>query len=143
MAAAIRLQARDLQLAIREGRSRAANLQPAFEVIGNDLVRSVQRNFDEEGRPKWTSLARSTIAQRARIGKSGKILTRTGRLRNSVRYQAQKTGVRWGTNTRYAGVHQFGSRDGRIPLRDYLTPQDSDLEAAAETVLDHLAEPFA
>ena len=66
----------------------------------------MQENFSAQGRPtKW--------AKRKRPPRRGnrrgyKVLTLSGRLRNSVHYQVEGQEVRVGTNVVYAGVHNRG-----------------------------------
>jgi len=140
MADNIKLDATRMLAALQEGQRRAANLRPAYEVIGNDFVVSAQENFDSGGRPRWARLMKSTIAQKVRIGKNNGPLKRSNRMRNAVHYRAGQTFVRWGTTVRYAVFHQKGK--DRMH-RDFLTPQPEDMDEAADTVLEHLAEPFA
>lgn len=106
---------------------RAMDLRPVLQQFGIHMLRSIQRNFAEGGRPiRWRQWAPSTAANEAgplylRSGKvtssrgrtararTGKVLYDTGRLANSI--TSQVTGprtLRLGTNLVYAAIHQLG-----------------------------------
>lgn len=85
---------------------RVRNARPVLRAIGQIGVDSVQENFDAQGRPvKWKK--RKSPPRRS-TGKGYKILTLSGRLRNSVRYRVEGREVRVGTNVIYASVHNRG-----------------------------------
>jgi phage gpG-like protein len=76
-----------------------------------------------------------------------KPLVASGQLAGSIRYQLLPggTGVEVGTN-RFAdawdggaAVHQFGSRDGRIPARPFLGLSDADETGVMAILNRHLA----
>lgn len=79
-----------------------ANLRPAMASIGRKLKSNVQLGFragiDPYGRP-WKDPK----------GRDGEPLVDSGRLRDSIDYDAGDDQVTIGTNVRYAGVHQFGA----------------------------------
>lgn len=135
---------------------------PMWEDIGFEVLNSVQRNFDAEGRPeKWQALARSTLLRKvggvrkastkrghwtAKAKKTlhgNKILTDTAQLRNSIAAEADAAGVTVGTNMVYGAIHQFGGRAGRgsiIPARPYLLLQEEDYPKIAAIIERHLTE---
>ena len=86
----------------------------ALKQIGLYMLGSIEKNFEEEGRPiRWVPLSPITIARR-RKGKSPygiRILSDTGNLKNSVSFKVKEDGssVSIGTNVKYAPTHQFGS----------------------------------
>ncbi len=86
--------------------------EKALNEIGILMMASVQKNFEEQGRPdKWIPLSPMTIAMRRSKDKSSiKILQDTGRLRNSIGYKVTNdgTGVAVGTNVEYGKSHQYG-----------------------------------
>jgi phage gpG-like protein len=51
------------------------------------------------------------LRQVQKIGREGQPLLDTGRLRSSITYNANASGVEVGTNVEYAPVHQFGGQD--------------------------------
>ncbi len=85
----------------------------------------VQRNFDEEGglstRP-WVPLRPSTVAEKARLGYSPKMLVRTGNLRQSFQPFSDQDqagiGARASFGVDYAQVHEEGG--GNVPARPML-----------------------
>jgi phage virion morphogenesis protein len=151
-----------LSQALRRLMARCKDLRPAWEVVGMDLLRSVDRNFDTEGRPSaWDPWSPAYGGWRAEK-KPGKILTLDGRLRRSITSEPDGAGVTLGTNVVYAPVHQFGLRRGvrvkgvkrkrarskgygriLIPARPFLVVQDSDWPKIEKTIGDFLAGAWA
>jgi phage virion morphogenesis protein len=84
-----------------------------MKTIGAGQLVSVYRTFSEEGSPagSWPALAASSVKRMKGSAGGHKLLIQSGRLRNSIRVQAEQSKVTLGTNLSYAGVHQFGSRD--------------------------------
>lgn len=82
-----------------------ANLHPAMDEIGAALVASTQQRFERgagpDGNP-WPRSLRATI-------EGGKTLVDSSRLLQSITHEASADGVTVGTNTIYAGTHQFGA----------------------------------
>ncbi|MBF0556606.1 MAG: phage virion morphogenesis protein [Nitrospirae bacterium] len=88
--------------------SRMSNLSPLMATLSDDLMRSVQKNFAEEGRPKWDALKPSTLADRAKKGYTGLMLQRKRGLLSSIQAQSGRNYAAVTTNKRYAAVQQFG-----------------------------------
>ena len=95
----------DARPLLRQIIQRVRNARPVLSALGQIGVDAVQENFDAQGRPKWKK--RKSPPRRG-TGKGYKILTLSGRLRNSVHYQVEWQEVRVGTNVVYAGVHNRG-----------------------------------
>lgn len=93
-------------------KDKAQDLSPLMKKIAADMKDAVYQNFEEEGRPKWKPLAKSTIRERRKLGYwPGKILQRRsggGGLLGSItsRYDSHTAEV--GTNKVYAAMHQYG-----------------------------------
>lgn len=99
-----------------------ANPGAALDRVGAALLRSVQRNFREGGRPKWKPSKERARNRAARIklaaknlkegtnkaSKGQKTLRDTGRLMNSIAYEVTGNKVIMGTNTLYAKILHFG-----------------------------------
>ena len=104
---------------------RMGNLTPVMRDIGETVRRSVERNFEAQGRPaKWLS------SQRV-LRTGGQTLSLTGRLRRSFSVKATGSRATVGTNVVYAAIHQAGGKTGRggkatIPARPFLLVQDED-----------------
>ena len=114
--------------------SRMSNPAPILKAIGDRIAEQTKRRFeaggpDPAGEP-WAALKPATLKQKKR----DKILTESGQLKNSIRYQMiGKNTVSIGTNKIYAAIHQLGGMAGRglkakIPARPYLglSKKDSD-----------------
>ena len=93
--------------------------------------------------PKGENQGRITQKPVARLA-NRKPLVDTGQLAHGIRYQVDDAGVEIGTN-RFAekweggaAVHQFGSRDGRIPARPFLGLSTSDKTTVLEIIGRHL-----
>lgn len=95
------------------------NPKPALKKSGNFLVEEFDKQFQSEGSRlgrKWTPLAASTIAQRARLGfGSGPILQRTGKLRRGFEQDLKRYSVRVHNPVDYFKYHQTGGR--HLPKR--------------------------
>jgi len=65
-----------------------------------------------------------------------KILMDSGRLANSITFDADNKQVEIGTNLVYAATHQFGR--GSIPARPYLGFQEGDVEKFEELISEWL-----
>lgn len=115
------------------------DLRPAFREVGEIVLSSVIRNFQEGGRPdKWeptrirsiyeaytgrktkTGANRRAYTVRGRLTKAferytagRKTLIDTARLQNSITARAQSDRVIVGTNVVYARIHQLGGKAGR------------------------------
>jgi phage virion morphogenesis protein len=88
-------------------RAMSGNTRPVMAAIGVELVGSTHMRFvtqtDPEGQA-WHTL-NTTYAEGKR---NSRILTESGRLRDSINSQPTNDEVRVGTNTIYAAIHQFG-----------------------------------
>lgn len=81
--------------------------------IAEGLRTSTDERFDAEQGPDGTAWKRTI--------RGGKILTKTGNLRNSIHVQASADRAEVGTNTVYAATHQFGAdRTIRAKNKPYL-----------------------
>lgn len=105
---------------------------PILKRIANATEALITQTFRAEG-PGWVPLSEATLDQRPNAGAGAKILRDTGRLFQSLAsstdgsiYELTDNLLVYGTNLEYAAVHQFGSRDGRIPPRPYL-PDEKEL----------------
>lgn len=111
----------------------AKDPRPALEAAGLVVVQRTVRAFDEPGvRPApWQALKASSLASKAKEGKSNAILKRDGVLWRSIRITSLTSrGVTIGTDRFYAQFHQLGTR--RMPARPFFPfDQAGRLEATA------------
>ncbi len=130
--------------------------RPVMAAIGTGIVASTHMRFitqtDPEGKA-WHALD----PEYAKDKRNSRILTESGRLRNSINSQASDHEVRVGTNTIYAAAHQFGAVikpknashlffriGGRLikadsvtlPARPFLGISEQDEAMVSETVFD-------
>lgn len=101
----------------------------ALEETGKYFVKRTEEGFRREVDPsnsKWSSLSPATIADKERKGYPLKILTRTGKMRSSIRYVILKKSVRIEVDFP-SQFHQSGTRkmpkrqiipEGRLSTRD-------------------------
>ena len=79
-----------LEQALKDFIKRGGDLRPAYSVIGENLLLSIEKNFKAEGRPeKWAPHSPETLKAYLRKKtqrKTFQILTRKGRLRRSITY---------------------------------------------------------
>jgi phage virion morphogenesis protein len=108
-------------------------LRPAASVVAE----SIERNFDEEGRPlPWPPLSPATLRRKP----AGlKILERTGRLRRSIRTRIEGGRLIASSELPYAAAHQYGAPRRRLPARPFLILALADANAVAQTVADSLS----
>ena len=150
---------------------RLKDLTFAMEVIGQYMLGSIHKNFEVGGRPKrWQRLSEATLKAQFLYGPAGrrkgrriktkqrglsrqwlrfkggkKILIHTGRLLQSITYEALKDKVEIGSNLPYAAIHQFGGWAGRgrkvyIPARPYLVVQEEDIDWIKEFLAKELLQ---
>ncbi|MFH2011689.1 MAG: phage virion morphogenesis protein [Pseudomonadota bacterium] len=109
----IRIQNEDkaVQSALGALAGKVKNLSPVMKIIGEYMLRSTEERFNSQGpspdgKP-WAPLKASTLKRK----KHSKILTESGHLRGSIRYQLQGTSaVAIGTNKEYGAIHQLGGQ---------------------------------
>lgn len=95
---------------------------------------SVDRNFQQRGRPRWKPLADSTIRSR-RHGGDSPLVAHAGPhipyLRDSVQVKVLGNNGKVFTDHPVAAFHQFGTRKSKrhpgVPKRPFMVWQDSDV----------------
>lgn len=106
-----RIEYRAVITALRNAAGDMADTRPLMRAVAGIMMRAVEDNFEQEGRPKWKDLASSTKLTRSKEGKwPGKILQRSGRLAASIVRSSTSTQAQVGTNVVYAAIHNFGGR---------------------------------
>lgn len=95
---------------------RLDNPKTALQKASLVMLRSIDKNFRAEGRPrKWTALAPMTVGFRRK--KSKRILQDTGRLKGSITAQVHKDFAKIGTNLAYAPLLHKGGMTKPKTLR--------------------------
>lgn len=127
---------------------RTSNLRPPMAAIGEIVVESVQRNFEEHRSPDgktWAPL--SDRYARWKSTKKGRnlsdILLLNRVLMGSIHHRAERDRVAIGTNIVYGAIHQFGGRTGRghaatMPARPFLGVRDDDWVEIRDVILKHI-----
>lgn len=142
-----RIDDRQVTAALERLRTKVGNIRPAMVNIGEELLRSTQHRFHLQSGPdggRWQALAPSTRKAKLAKGQNPrKILTGRGTLRETIRYQADNTGLRIGTTRIYGAIHQLGGQAGRgrkvsIPARPYLGISRQDRDRILGIVADFL-----
>ncbi|GAH37277.1 unnamed protein product [marine sediment metagenome] len=104
---------------LKKAGDKAKNLRVPLKRCGILMLRSIDKNFRAEGRPKrWAPLSPMTIAMRRKKGRGAKILQDTGLGRGSITYEVvSNQKVQIGTKRDYMRKHQEGGSI-KIPARD-------------------------
>ncbi|KNY13615.1 phage virion morphogeneis protein [Shinella sp. SUS2] len=134
------------------------NTTPVMADIGKGLVASTHMRFVTQTDPDgaaWRALNTDYAATK----RNTRILTESGRLRDSINSRAGATEVRVGTNVPYAAIHQFGGTikpksashlrffigdalvtvaSVTLPARPFLGISSDDETMIAETIFDFL-----
>lgn len=120
---------------------RGKDMSPLTEEIANHLYNLTDEAFEVEssytGTP-WARLAASTVKQKG----NSKALYHEGTLQRSLFADSDNTSAVVGVNATangyaYPAVHQYGSKDGKVPARPYL-PFDEHGEVYDTVVNDIL-----
>ena len=99
-----------------------------YGVLGETLKKIHAERFKQEIAPdgsEWQSLSPKTLARKKKKGKSTKILRQDGYLSDKTAYNYNDKNVEFGSDAKYARLHQFGGKAGRggkvtIPKRPWL-----------------------
>lgn len=128
-------------------------MRPLMNDIGETLLESIQKNFEDEGRPdKWDKLAKKTIKERTKLGLwPGKILNRHGTsgLLGAVNVlksndDSVSVGVkRNSTEGDYASKLHYGDEDTNLPARPFIMWQQEDLDEIKESIMDFMTGDWA
>ena len=104
---------------LKKAGNKTKDLRVPLKRCGILMLRSIDKNFRGEGRPKrWTPLSPMTIAMRRKKGRGAKILQDTGMGKGSITYEVvSNQKVQIGTQRDYMRIHQEGGSI-KIPARD-------------------------
>lgn len=107
----ITIDDKEVQSLLNSLSRKVTDMSPLMRQIANIMHNdAVEKNFEQEGRPKWKPSKR---AQK----QGGKTLQDTGQLAASISQQYTSNSAVVGTNKKYAAIHQFGGTI-QIPARD-------------------------
>lgn len=105
-----------------------------YGVLGETLKKIHAERFKQEVDPQgnnWQLLSAKTLARKQKKGKSTKILRQDGYLSDKTAYNYDDKNVEFGSDAKYARLHQFGGKAGRgkkvtIPKRPWLGVSQQD-----------------
>lgn len=96
---------------LQQAASVMRNTRPLMRSVAGIMMRAVEDNFEQEGRPKWVDLKPSTKLTRSKEGTwPGKILQRSGGLATSMQQFFDSNTAMVGTNKVYARILNDGGR---------------------------------
>ena len=87
-----------------------------YGVLGETLKKIHAERFKQEVDPQgngWQPLSAKTLARKQKKGKSTKILRQDGYLSDKTAYNYNDKNVEFGSDAKYARLHQFGGKAGR------------------------------
>ena len=141
----VSVDAVNLRKTLKVSSRRIKIFQPPLTDSGKLMVKSVDRNFAEQGRPRrWARLSPTTLRMRRSSGNnSARILQSTGALRRSIRFRlVGGTSVEVGTNKTYGAYHQAGYVGGfgnrKVPARPFLVFQKVDVTRIQDIFTKHI-----
>ena len=146
----------EVQQMLAELAERLEDLRPALLEAAQVIQNSTEEAFESGVSPwgkTWTPLASSTLDAKGASAlnplSTGKMLYESGRLRESLYISVgmDARSVEVGVNAHakgypYPAVHQFGTRDAKVPARPFL-PMDSSGElerGVSEEILEAFQE---
>jgi phage virion morphogenesis protein len=121
--------------------SRIGDVDPALEDFGTYLLDSHEFRFQLEVSPEgepWELLNPAYRRRKLAAGGPDRILTFSGDLRETLRYQVGGGELRFGTDRPYGATHQFGDFDRGIPARPFLGLSEDDEAELADILQAHL-----
>lgn len=107
----------ELSHRLRTLATRAENLEPFFEDVGEYMLRKTRKRFDDQTAPDgtpWAELKPATIERKRKKGRPNPELKLidSGDLRGQINKQADRNGVTVGTPRIYGATQQFGAERG-------------------------------
>ena len=130
------------------GSKAQAEIKKATDLNGRLLEATMVGHFEAQG-PGWASLNPAYLAFKLRRGLSENILEASGTLLQNIRYhpgdwQSGFVGVLRGVTeangvdvVNIAAVHEYGTKDGKIPARPFVAPTQAE---CAQRVADNYQE---
>lgn len=123
MAARITIAIDDAAIDAALARVEAAGLdaRALFDDIGASMVVQTQERFLREKDPQYRFWKRHAKSTKRRRGPNAPVLRDRNLLFRSLTHEASRTYARWGTNRKYAAIHQFGGTIERQVSRRIVT----------------------
>jgi len=144
----IRIDTKEIRQALQKAQRTLGNLSPIMANVAQLMRRTVEKNFDAEGRDEmgrtkiWKPLAPSTQKQRARYKGEAyaehPILEYKGRLKQSINTAHGKDFAQVYTGVRYGVYHQVGTR--KMPARPFMVMPKSDLAEIRDYIAQRIEQ---
>jgi phage virion morphogenesis protein len=126
-----------------------ADARPAFNNVADELMRVTNIQFESQGRRgggAWARLSPKWLKEKAKITLDLRILHLDHTLRHSVTRRGAPgqvleigpTEMNFGSNVKYARVHQEGYPPRNIPRRPFIKLIDSDRRNIRNMIRDHI-----
>ena len=110
-----------------------------WDSIGEQLKIQTEKRFTTETDPDgnaWTPLSEKYQKRKAKKANYQKLLQFSGQLLDTLAYQSDDYGVKFGSNKIYARTHQYGDAKRGIPKRAFLGINEDDIKAIVEELFD-------
>jgi phage virion morphogenesis protein len=131
--------------ALNDALSRSENLEPAYKSIGEALVASTQRRFQDRQDPEGHAWAALSSVTRERKGHNRQLEGESKQLARQIHYNASSDGVEVGSTMEYAAMMHFGGKKsefphlwGDIPARPFLGLSADDADEIIDILQDFL-----
>jgi phage virion morphogenesis protein len=113
----------DLRDALRKVRLRTSNMRPYFRALGEHLVVTTRQRFDTESAPdgtKWPEISDAWRKRKIKEGRSPKIMTYTGRLKQHIEHHETDRQLIVGTNVTAKGGFNYPEYQQFVKKRVFL-----------------------
>lgn len=132
--------------ALNDAFTRTENLEPAYKSIGEALVASTQRRFQDRQDPEGNAWAELSSITKERKGHNRQLEGESGQLSRQIHYQTSNQGLELGSTMEYAAMMHFGGKKadfphlwGDIPARPFLGLSADDEDEIIGILQDFLS----
>lgn len=106
-----RLEYKPVIAAMKRAAAQMGDTRPLMRAVAGIMMRAVEDNFEQQGRPAWVDLHPGTKLSRYKEGTwPGKILQRSGQLAASIVRQSNSNTAAVGSNKVYAAIQFLGGQ---------------------------------
>ncbi len=106
-----RIEYKPVMAALRRAAAQMQDTRPLMRSVAGIMMRAVEDNFEQQGRPAWADLHPGTKLARAKEGTwPGKILQRSGQLAASMVRKSDSNTAQVGSNKVYAAIQFLGGQ---------------------------------
>lgn len=150
----VEIDSREVIAALKELESKAVDLKPVFQDIGEYLTVSTRERFQTKEAPDGTPWASNSQLTQARKGGNNPLIGESKSLSRYFSYNASSGALEFGSPMEYAAVQHFGALQGafgrsdrntplpwgNIPARPFLGLSSKDEDVVLDIVRDYLAD---